>query len=111
MSELKKPWEGFKNIFEWYEEECDKEITVAIDEHNSLALMTALGVLYETLEEGEVEVAKKRIHVLGEIVSAALSDNPKEIIEEAIVAIGMDDIDNNIEHFFEHHAEEYREDD
>lgn len=111
MSESKKPWASHKNVFEWYDEECDKEIALKLDEHNSLALMEALGSLYETLEEGEVEVVKNRLIVLGEIIASALTDNQQEIIEEAIVAIGMDNIDNRIEHFFEHHAEEFREDD
>jgi hypothetical protein len=109
MSELEKPWANNKNVFEWYEEECDKEIAVRLDEHNSLALMTALGSLYQTLEEGDIELTKERMILLGEILVSSLTDDPGKLIEEAIVAIGMDDFDRHVEHFFEHHAEEYKE--
>lgn len=105
-----KPWANNKSVFAWYDDQ-ELEIAINVDGHNNLAIMHALSMLYDHANNGEYEILAERIHLLGELIAAALTDNAAEIIHEVVVSIGMEDIDQSIEHFFEHHAEEYREDD
>lgn len=107
MSEFEKPWGD--NVFDWYLNECDKEITVRISEHNYLSIMEALGSLYETMCEGEYEITKERIYLLGELIASTAFEDGERIIQETIVKLGMESIDEELEHFLEHHAEEYKE--
>jgi hypothetical protein len=109
MSESKKPW-GNDNIFDWYRE-WDLEIAIGINEHVKLSIMDALGSIYEEIVNNKMEEAAKQLCMLAEIVVSANLENSEELLGEYMVELGMYDIDKNIEHFFEHHAEEYKEND
>ena len=110
MSELKKPWEN-SNIFDWYFNDYDLEIAVAINEHTKLSLMDALHSIYEEVTSNKMEEAAKQLRMLAEIIVSANLENSEELLGEYMIELGMYDIDKSIEHFFEHHAEDYKEND
>lgn len=111
MSESKKPWENNGDVFRWYNEISPKEITLSLDNHMQLSIMHALYSIFHALHtEQNPDKAKERVCLLAELLASIDEPWIDEIVEEVSVKLGMENIDEDIQHFLEHHADEYKDD-
>ena len=111
MSESKKPWENSGDVFRWYDEVSDKGIVLSLDEHMQLSIMDALHSIYYWLEkENNIEKGKERVCLLAELFASVDQPWIKEIVEEVSIKLSMDNLDEDLQHLLEHHADDYHTD-
>lgn len=108
MSGLEKPW-GDRLVFDWYFEECDREIVVPIQNSNmGLAIVDAVSGIYDAVNHEHYEQAKSHLIKLGELLVGNAYNIGEDIMHDIVVDMQMEDFDNNLEHMLQH-AEEERE--
>jgi len=108
MSGSEKPW-GNKLIFDWYHEECDREIVVPIQNSNmGLAIVDAVSGIYNAVDNEHYDQAKDHLIKLGELLVGNAYDIGEDIMHDIVVSMHMEGFEDDLEHMLQH-AEEERE--
>ncbi len=106
MSVSEKPW-GNKLVFDWYFEECDKEIVVPIQNSNmGLAIVDAVAGIYNAVDHEHYDQAKDHLIKLGELLVGNAYNIGEDIMHDIVVDMQMDGFDEDLEHMLQHAEEE-----
>jgi hypothetical protein len=106
MSESKKPW-GDGLVFDWYFQECDREIVVPIEGSNmGLAIVDAVSGIYDAVDSGRISDAKDHLIKLGELLVGNAYDIGEEIMHDIVVDMQMHGFEDDLEHMLQHAEEE-----
>lgn len=110
MSESEKPW-GNELVFDWYFQECDREIVIPIKGSNmGLAIVDAVSGIYDAVNHEHYEQAKSHLIKLGELLVGNAYDIGEEIMHQIVVDMHMEGFDENLEHMLQHAEEDGEQD-
>jgi hypothetical protein len=99
MSESTLPWGD--DVFEYYySEECEVACGIPVDDSTYFDPLAALTTIHLLLHHGEVEEARSKIQLLGQLFMATSMKRP-DLVRQVELELTVQNFDNHLDRFLE----------